>query len=320
MRRFLKKVVTFFLVISIVTLSVNYIYMKLDKSDSSDVNKFADIPSDIKVCNFGSSHGLYGFNYEDVKDVECFNFGLSAQYLSYDKRLFEEYKDNIDGGAVVFLPVSYFSLFGKSELTEDVFEEKNRRYYRILPPELIKEYDWETDIYMNDLPSLTADTKLFRVLLGRPVDDGSGVWFKTVWEIDVAEDAKGAYERHIVTDKFDENGKRIVNEEEVDALVYLIEACKEKGATPILITTPFLKEYTDAVSGNDEEFYSEFYGLVNEIVEQTGVDYYDYAFDERFVKNYDWFMNSDYLNKEGARQFVNILMSEVVSRVTLQEE
>lgn len=320
MRLFLKKVAAFFLVIFIVTLGVNFVYMRLDKSDSGSVNKFDSIPSDIKVCNFGSSHGLYGFNYEDVEGVECFNFGLSAQYLSYDKRLFEEYKDNIDDGAIVFLPVSYFSLFGKNELTEDVFEEKNRRYYRILPPELIKEYDWETNIYMNYLPSLTAETKLFRVLLGRPIDDGSDIWLKTAWEIDVAEDARGAYERHIVTDKFDENGNRIVNEEEVEALVYLIEACKEKGVTPILITTPFLKEYTDAISDNDEEFYSDFYGLVNEIVEQTGVDYYDYAFDERFVENYDWFMNSDHLNKEGARQFVNILMNEVDLQGALPRE
>ena len=27
---------------------------------------------------------------------------------------------------------------------------------------------------------------------------------------------------------------------------------------------------------------------------------------------YEWFMNSDHLNEEGARQFVNILMDEVV--------
>lgn len=40
--------------------------------------------------------------------------------------------------------------------------------------------------------------------------------------------------------------------------------------------------------------------------------YCDYAFDERFMNNYKWFMNADHLNKEGARQFVNILMDEVV--------
>ncbi len=73
-----------------------------------------------------------------------------------------------------------------------------------------------------------------------------------------------------------------------------------------------MAEYIETVRKNDPNFYGDFYSVVNQVVDDTGVAYYDYAFDERFSSNYSWFMNSDHLNKEGAKQFVNILMKEII--------
>lgn len=312
MKRFLLKVLIFTLVVSVIVLSVNFTYIKMDNSNPDNVKKFDSIPTKIKICNFGSSHGMCGFNYDNIKKIECFNFALSSQSLSYDKRLFEYYNGNIAEGAIVFIPVSYFSLFGEDECTINGFEEKNKRYYRILPSKMIKEYDIKTNIYVNYFPSLYAGVNLFKALLGKSEDKNDEIWSEAASDINVAEEAEKAYKIHIIKNKLDENGNRILNQEELEALKYLIKSCQNMGFAPILITTPFLQEYTDQIKKSDKYFYGEFYNLIDKIVDETGVVYYDYAFDERFINNYDWFMDSDHLNKEGARQFVNILLEEVI--------
>lgn len=302
------------LIIFAATVLINAAYIKLDKSDPDYTKKFETIPSSIKVCNFGSSHGLYGFHYKDVKGMQCFNFALVSQTLSYDKRLFDYYKDNIAQGAVVFIPVSYFSFFGRDERSEDGFAEKNKRYYRMLSPDMIKDYDLKTDIYVNYLPSLSDGENLIKGLLAGYEDTNDEIWSKQAFDIDVKENAKDAYKRHIIKHKFDKNGNRMVNHEEIGALISMINSCQDIGAIPVLITTPFLKEYTDEIRKNDAGFFDEFYGLINEILDGIGggVMYYDYAFDERFITNYEWFRDADHLNRVGACQFVNILMDEIV--------
>ena len=77
---------------------------------------------------------------------------------------------------------------------------------------------------------------------------------------------------HIIN-KYDDDGNRIENQEEIDALYALIKGCQEKGAIPILITTPYLHEYTDAVKENTEDFYDQFYSIIDRVVTDTGVEY-----------------------------------------------
>lgn len=306
-------------IIVIITLTINFLFFKLDKSDLNYTDKFNNVPDTLDVCNFGSSHGLYGFNYEDIErnGYTCFNFGLTSQYISYDYRLIQQYGNHIGKGTIVFIPISYFPLFGKGEEFDDDFESKNKRYYSILSSELIKDYDIKTSIYVKYLPALDADTAvLIKTLIGKgstPADNEFD-WMRVASDIDVSEDAKKAYGRHIEKNKLDDSGNRILNQEEIDALYELIDYCKGKGAVPILVTTPYLSEYTDEVKKSAPDFYDEFYSIVDAVVESTGVEYHDYAFDERFSHSYDLFMNADHLNKEGARQFTNILMEEVVNK------
>ncbi|MGN0505298.1 MAG: hypothetical protein ACI4FZ_01980 [Lachnospiraceae bacterium] len=311
MKKFAKKLFVFVIIIAIVIMSVNFVYVKQYQRDSDYRNKFASIPDTLQICDFGSSHALYGYNYEDISDnYSCFNFGMVSQFLSYDYRLFQYYGEHIDDGTVVFITVSYSSLFGNKETSYDSFASKNKRYYSILPKSLIKEYDFVTDMLINYVPALGVDTGvLIKTLLGRSNDV---VWQRVATDIDVGKNAEDAFYGHIVNGKYDEEGNRIKNQEEIDALYALVKGCQEKGAIPVLITTPYLQEYTDEVKENAGDFYNEFYSIIDQVVEDTGVEYYDYAFDERFSNNYSWFMDSDHLNKEGARNFVDILMREIV--------
>ena len=314
MGKFLIRVLSFVLIVAAISALINCVYLKMDGNDFHNVKKFDSMPDHIKVCNFGSSHGLYGFNYADVEadGTECFNFGLSSQNYSYDLRLFECYKDHIDSGAVVFIPVSYFNLYGIDEREESDFEERNNRYYRFLNPMYIKDFDFRSFLYYRILPVIRDWDNTLNVFEGKSVNDNVQLWSATADEIDLNKNAIHACRNHIMINKFDENHVRRVNQGEVDCLYQLISEVKEAGCTPILVTTPFLREYTDVVK-TDTSFFADFYSLVYKISSETGVPYYDYGFDERFIDDHSLFMNSDHLNMEGARIFTDILMEETVN-------
>lgn len=315
MKKFIKNIAVLGLILAIITFTINCIFVKWYMPDVDYTNKFKDIPDTLDVCNFGSSHGMYGFNYDDISgEYGCFNFGLTGQSLSYDYRLFQNYSDHIKEGTVVFLTVSYFSFFGEDETLDESFEEKNRRNYVILPPSLIKNYDLKTHIYVKYLPLLGYDLRaLIKTIRGDIQDDNIDFfWTRNAKDIDVSADALRAYSRHISLKTDSESGEMIINREEIDALRSLIKGIQDKGAIPILVTTPFLSEYTDAVITNSPDFLNQYYSIIDDITGETGAAYYDYAFDERFSKNYDMFINSDHLSKIGAAEFVDILMHEVV--------
>lgn len=315
MKKFLRKILTLILIVSIITCGINAAFVKLYGADTEGIKKFSKVPESIRLCNFGSSHGLCGFNYEDIPYAsECFNFGLTSQTLSYDYRIFKNYESCIGKGSTVLITISYFSLFGKPETQASDFAAKNKRYYSFLDSSLIKEYDLKTDLFIKYLPALSVRTEvLIKALLGRlrSGDPNNDAWDLVTDGKAASEDAIVACRRHIESGKYDADGSRIVDFEELDALYGLINDCKAKGVLPIIITTPYLKEYTDEVK-KTQDFYNQFYSIVNKVCEDTGVEYFDYAFDERFSERYEWFMNSDHLNREGARNFVNILYDEVL--------
>lgn len=315
MRKFIYKLTIYIIIIVLITLGINYYFAKTDARDSDYTLKFKYIPDNIEICNVGSSHGLFGYNYEDLSNrYSCFNFGLVSQTLSYDYRLLDYYQDNIDKGAIVFVTVSYFSFFGQNEeyYTND-FVSKNKRYYKILDAAHIKQYDYKISIWEKYFPALVARFDLIRSVLGMQ-DIGHSDWSQTADMIDLTTDVEGAYNRHLGIDKYND-GNLIINKNELDALYSIIELCEERKWIPIVITTPYLSEYSDAAWNNSSEALNTMYSLIDEVVKAKGVEYYDYSLDDRFCRRYDYFMNGDHLNQEGAKEFVDILENEVIKKV-----
>lgn len=316
MKKFLLILFVFVLIVGLITSAINGLYLYNDRKTpdtmSSDRNNDAQIknvPSGIQLCNFGSSHGMYGFDYENVEDrFICYNFGQTSQFISYDYRILQNYIDNFDKGAVVFITISHFSLFGPPDITYENFASLNKRYYKFLDDDLIKEYDAKTDFFVSYAPSLVSDdiVSLFKGLLG--IRDSS-VWNEMT---DAQAAAEHAYSRYsvFIKEKMDENGERLYNEEEIAALYNMIALCQDRGLVPILVTTPYLSEYNDSVRENDPEFYDDFYSLIGKVVSDTGVRYFDYSCDPCFIDDYSLFYNTDHLNRNGAQKFTGILIEE----------
>lgn len=312
MKKFLTQLIIYIAVLCVCIVGLNNIYMHLNPSDSDYVKKFNNVPSNIEICNLGSSHSLFGYNYEDIEDdYTCFNFALTSQTPSYDYRIMQYYEDKLQEGCIVFINVSYFSFIGIDEEQGDDFDSKNQRYYHFLPSEYIKNYNFFTDLFVAKLPILNARIDLIEVILDRK-KDGHTNWEQTTNSIDVQSDSEAAYNRHLVKNKIDENGNVIINSKELDAVYAMIDMCKENGWKPVLVTTPFLEEYSNQVWTKSPEFIPLFYSIIDKMAEETDIDYFDYSRDAEFATRYDYFMNSDHLNKEGARILVDKLYDEMV--------
>ena len=303
MKKFLCKILIYIFLLLAIVLVINALFIQVERThDLYGIDAFLKgVPNNIQICNFGSSHGQYGFNYTDLKEkYTCFNFALASQSYLYDYKILQNYKDKIQKGAYVFIPVSYFSFFGIPETQEAGFAGKNSRYYKFLPANLIEEYDLISDIFINYFPALIPNNIITYV--EKLYKSNKNLSEKSV------DNAETRYYGHIVYGKFDANGKRIYNYEAIETLYKIIEVLKEREARIILITTPFTREYNDCVRKGDPDFFREFHAVIDEIVKKTGVEYYDYSDDERYTNDHSIFVDADHLNENGARKFTNDLM------------
>jgi hypothetical protein len=316
MKKFLKNIIIYLLVLALIISAVNGLYLYRRSQDAGTMGLkrnnnaiIKDVPETIEICNFGNSHGYCGFDYEDYEDeYSCFNFSLPSQSLSYDYNILQNYKGNIESGAIVFICVSYNSLYGEPETESEAFQSKNQRYYKFLSPEYIKEYDKATDIYINYAPVLYLNSvKIIKGIIGT-----NNFWFRTTTAEEAENYAEERYQEHVATN-MDESGNMLVNQEELEALYDIISLCREIGARPILLTVPYLHEYYQCIEENAPQFFEEFYQEIEQVCENTGVEYFDYSRDERFADAYDLFLNIDHMNRDGARKFTGILFNDIVA-------
>lgn len=311
MKKFICRIAIYLAMMSAIILMLNTFYVpKLRMTDKTA--KMMNVPDNIQICNFGSSHGYFGFNYKDaMPEYTCFNFALESQSSLYDYRIMQNYEHKISKGAAVFLLVSYFSLFGKPETQDGDFASKNKRYYRFLSAKLIEQYDARTDFYVNYFPVLASDNlmSLLEILRHKKKQTQQTAKPASPKNFD---DGETRYMYH-VANRFNKDGTRMRNEENIKALYGMVALCREIGAMPILVTTPYLSYYPNAVRRNDPSFFADFYGVINKFLADTGIKYYDYSEDERFKNNTALFANSDHLNSEGARIFTDTLLLEALS-------
>lgn len=306
MKKFLVKLCIFIFILSATILLLSWLYTPIKYQDY-DTEKFRDMPERIQICNFGSSHGQMGFNYEKISNkFSCFNFGLSGQTLMYDYRILQHYINHIDEGGIVFIVISYFSFFGRPETVSANFIAWNNRYYTILPSRLIKNYDFITECIVNYFSVMTFE---MGIILNSILEIGGDM--NTADELN---DIKKAGEKK-AADHFkwikDKDGTIMFSRERTEALHNIIALCREKKLIPILVTTPYLTEYSEPFK-RDSKFIQEFKSVLQDVIASENVRYYDYSEDERFSHDYTLFRDTEHLNRNGALKFTQILIEDVM--------
>ena len=114
MKKFLLTILLFVCCVALLTMGINAVYIRQDCRDRYYTDRFRNIPDAVTVCNVGSSHGYYSFNYEELQErgEQCFNFAFSAQFPSYDLVMLQHFGEHLAPGCLVFIPLSDYLLFG----------------------------------------------------------------------------------------------------------------------------------------------------------------------------------------------------------------
>lgn len=272
--------------------------------------KFFDVPSDLQIVNFGTSHGRNSLNYENYTEYNTFNFATDNQYLIYDKILLEAYLDNISDNAIAIIPISHHVLY-REEIESQNFESQNKRYYDFLEPEHIINFD-VSYYYLNKYFSLLSlDTgnviESFKTFEKKEYTD----MHYDILDINSAEQL--VYKRFIShTNLFDNPDRPTSLPENIFQIEEIIKLCEIKNITPVFITTPLYHTYTDNFS---KEFFDTFYNDIASIT--NGYLYLDYSKDERFHTNNLYFFDTDHLNYDGAIYFTDILLSDIDNLIGL---
>lgn len=272
------------------------------------VTKFFDVPSDLQIINFGTSHETASFNYENYNSYNTFNFALGGQYLAYDKILLESYLDNIQEDAIAIILISHHVLY-REEIDNINFASQNKRYYDFLDQEYIINFDLFYHYINKYIPVLSLNTGQFINLITNPEKKETSNVNSSTLDVSLAEQI-GLSQFGVLFSSCSSSSlpKNIIQIEE------MIKLCESKNITPVFITTPL---YHTLHSNFTEEFLDTFYSDVQSIT--SGYLYLDYSTDERFSTNNMYFGDTNHLNYDGSIYFTDILLSDIDDLIGLPQ-
>lgn len=312
MKKFVLKLCIFTFIIILLLFAINTGYTNTNSYYnllvSREVARFEYIPDTISIANLGSSHGLYGFNYDEINVDSCFNFSMCSQDFVYDYNMLDYYQERFESGAIVFLPISYFSLYGANIEKAANFENSNLRYYHILDYKHIFNADLEYYIKNRYSPILLTDYTLLYNSIITDVETDSPWPNRT----SNAGDIKNLEERAVVAhDRHYKADDPTINGQKSDALEDILNYCAEKNLQAVIVTTPYLECYTSLFS---DEFLKNFNDDVKYYSDKYNVPYLDYSHDEQFSNNLELFYDPDHLNVYGGRAFTSTILNDCKSQ------
>lgn len=303
MKLFFKKLSLLLLVCVLIAGTANLAFYLIKGSFvPANVKRFLNAPKQIQVANLGSSHGQNSFSYIHHPDISAVNLAFGYQTLDQDERVLENYIDRFAEGATLYIPISSFSLIAVPSTRSDILA-LNRRFYYFMRRDLILDFSWREWLAAMSpglfYPSWLADhwnTDEFEEAGSRTTDPTSA-----------KSDAETTLAGHILM--YRKDGGYSLRQENVDCLTRMVSLCQERGVTPVLITTPFLREYNDLIPG---DFLAMQLSFLNAFSAEHGIAYLDYSRDARFIDRYDLFINSTHLNDQGALIFSDLVLGGAV--------
>lgn len=330
MKKFLLLVVKIGTVLLLALAPVNILFHHTNfyRNNNYEIEKFKNVPSDIELANFGSSHAQLGFYYSDRIPETSFNFALSSQTPQYDLAIFKTYLSHFKKGATILLPISYFSLYTYSADLDAEFKVRNRRYYSFLSYQNIINYDIATALELKFAIALGKDILNFRYILkdveaypefSRPYGDFPlPEWLLNAYRFEDINQVGIDRWTYWSTEKADlDPSHDAINPDMRNAYLEIVRLAQENGLKPVFVTLPVTKQLNNALP---KGFLKMFYQDIRRLTDETGVPYLNYSHDTRFIYDLIYFIDTDHLNKVGAEFFTDILIKDLRKKAILGSE
>lgn len=278
------------------------VYQNLELSE--ETYKYKMIPKQVSFAVLGSSHGRAAYQAEDYGE-DFFNFSLSSQTPQYDLMQLRQFQNRIPAGATVILTVSYFSPFWSD--SQEAFENKQGRYYRILSPQNIVNCDIGYWVLGRLSPLLITD---FQDVLSAFLNPPELVQDENVRSVlspdDLDTEQARIRKNHLsLIEPAMPEGNPVM----LEAYRAIFDLCREKEWKAVLVTPPYLAVYSDCFPA---EVLARFRELTLQLSSDAGVPWLDYSQDARFTQDFSLFKDIDHLNPEGAAKFSQIIQEQLL--------
>ena len=291
----------FTLIAVVMFCMMNYFYEQSSHYRSIEgLYRYEDMPDDLELINFGSSHAEYGIDYSVSPNVyNSFNFALSSQALEMDNALLKTYAAHLKEGCVVLITISTFSLYFDAE---SLIEGQYGRYYRILPYRLIPGSNVGDWMQYRAFPIVSSQKNVFQAFAPR----SEPVHILPLAPTEKSYFVERGIERANGHKEYLQDGK---SERQINALKEMIDLCYENGWEPVLISTPVTFYYDTVFSEGEKEQIS---GDLQELMKcYPSLQYFDYGRHPSFYTDPEMFIDADHLNQMGREVFSKILFSDL---------
>lgn len=263
-----------------------------------EIYKYNDIEkkANLEFICLGTGSGYHDIKFDYVTD-KAFNFSLPQQTLGYDYLILKNYSHKLKKGCKVLIILQY-CIFLASTLKEA--EEKNERYYSVLPKEQVEAV---SDVSYNEYISniLTTSDKKIALLkamseeeLERNTIDNLECWIKQLSIISFSSSKMSETARNEI-----KKTKKI--------LADIIEYCKSEEFEPIIVIPPMNKTLLDKIS--DEFRNAYFYIPLYEVIDSK-CKVMDYSKDNYYI-NSNMYGAPGFLVESAAKEFTKDILSSL---------
>lgn len=315
MRKFLYKTAVLLLLIGASFVSAAMLCRAVHKKvnpyeglTTDGVAHFFCVPHGIKVCNLGSSHGLYGFYWEKFPAVNGYNLAMWSQRFQIDYAVLKQFHKKLEKGAVVILPISYFDVYQYEVQGEDY----RQHFYCFINPFLMQGAniaEWFKYALLPYFSLFAKDIKTFAAHgEKKPFPDLQAGRTDYPTKDKLKESAlniyKGWTEKSGSEEEYKKNFKYACK---------IIDFCHKKSFVPVLVSTPIAKELNSMYDEKWPEFWDIFYRFTRELCQKyPGLQYFDYSHDDAFLSDeLHLFADASHLNSYGAMKLTATVLQDL---------
>lgn len=310
--------VLIFIIILLFVLNCLYKRTNAYRNQFIDNGKFDNIANlkdgSLDIVVLGSNAPKFAFDFFDVKGLTCANWAIGPETFEYDFIILKKFAGKLKSDATVIWPICPGNFFLDKYKNKTAFV----KYYRLLSREEYPDYSrWQ---YMTEykyplifhpkkikrlLKDIKPDTRLkldCNLMNTSEIEKDASWWIHRCWNHEFGIDIEH------MTPLSEKNRKAV--EYNIRVLKEAIEFCSQNRLRIIFVYLPLTKQLGDYFSADYVEAQMTRY--VNEAVGNNNISLANYMRDERF-QNVDYYINSFFMNRIGARKFTKVFVEENIS-------
>lgn len=317
-------IIIFIVAVLILLLVLNCLYKRTNayRNQFVDIGKFGKTASlkdgSLDVVVLGSNAPKFAFDFSDVRGLACENWTIGPETFEYDFIILKKFAGKLKRGATVVWPVCPGKFFldkykGKSAfvkyyglLSREEFPDYSRQRY-------ITDYKYPLIFHPKSIKRLLKDTKPDTRLEvdHNPMADEE-IWKDASWWVHGCWNPEFGIDIEHMAPLSEAN--RMAVEYNINVLKEAIKFCKQSRLRIIFAYLPLTKQLGGYFSAEYVETQMTRY--VKEATGGNDIPLADYMRDERF-QDTDYYINSFFMNRTGARKFTSAFVEEAIARTRL---